>query len=100
MGIAQGVPGVSLAMAGAAGQPSPAAHVASWLVVIGLIAAACACYRVSLWLHPMRTCRRCGGRGKTSGWFPGSASFCRRCENGLVPRLGTRLLDLRVRSAR
>lgn len=110
MGIANNVPEFSLAMARAAAGPASAAHLPSWVITVenlplwviaaGLIAGFSALYRASLWLHPMRSCRRCGGSGRTAGWWPGSAGFCGRCDNGLVPRLGTRVLDLAGKGAR
>jgi hypothetical protein len=81
-----------LALASAASRHAPVApgHAALWLAVIGLAAAWCAVYRVSLWLHPFTLCRRCGGSGITRGFLPWSRAFCRKCDGrGLVPRLGT-----------
>jgi len=67
----------------------------------GLGAAWWAVYRVSLWLHPFRMCRRCGGSGITAGFLPWSRSVCGRCGGrGLVPRLGTKALDMRGRTSR
>jgi len=58
-------------------------------------------YRVSLWLHPFTTCRRCGGSGITAGFLPWTRAFCRKCDGrGLVPRLGTMTADLRGRYPR
>jgi ribosomal protein L40E len=83
-----------LALAQAASQHASAAHglshVTLWLAVTGLAAASVVAYRVSLWLHPFTLCRRCAGTGITSGFFPWSRAFCRKCGGrGLVPRLGT-----------
>jgi hypothetical protein len=62
------------------------------LIGIGVLVVLVIGYRVSLWVHPLTTCRVCGGEGKVSGLF-GGRRFCRRCHGrGLVPRLGTRLL--------
>jgi hypothetical protein len=100
MATAKGVTDLSLALARAAGEPAVASSAEQWVIAAGLVAAFLLLYRVSLWVHPMHRCRRCGGTGRVAGWFPGSAGFCRRCDNGLAPRLGTRVLDLRGRSAR
>ena len=99
MGTAKTAPGISRVLAQAAGQHAATAHVLArlelWLaaaaVAAVLAAAGWVVYRVSLWLHPFTTCRRCGGSGVTSGFVPWSRSFCRRCDGrGLVPRLGVK----------
>jgi hypothetical protein len=70
------------------------------LIVIGLLVLWCVVYRVSLWLHPFTMCRRCGGTGKVSGFLSWTRAFCGKCDGrGLVPRLGTHLLDLKGRKA-
>jgi hypothetical protein len=53
-------------------------------------------YLVSLWCSPMTMCRRCGGTGMSGGWMFGYARrLCSKCGgHKLVPRLGTRLIDL------
>jgi hypothetical protein len=80
-------------------------HVSSGEIVLGIIAITAVlviAYRISLWMYPMSTCRRCGGSGKVSGGFLfGGRAFCGKCGGqGLVPRLGTSLLDLRARPPR
>jgi len=92
MATANGATGLSQALAHLPGS----ANLALIALALGLLFL----YRISLWLHPMRMCRRCGGSGHVSGWFPGSVAFCRSCDRGLVPRFGTRLLDMRARSSR
>jgi hypothetical protein len=69
------------------------------LVIAAVVVVVVIGYRVSLWLHPLTTCRRCGGSGKTPGCL-GGRSFCARCGgDGLVPRLGARAL-VRMRRSR
>jgi hypothetical protein len=98
-------PDLSLALAQSAGPHAAAVHfldqAALLLVLIGLAGAGWLVYRVSLWLHPFTTCRRCGGSGITAGFMPWSRSFCRRCDGrGLVPRLGVKAGELRGRHPR
>ena len=62
-------------------------------LAIGVLAiVAVAGYRVSLWLHPLRRCRRCRGTGKHRGAiFVRAYRLCRVCGgNGRRPRLGSR----------
>ena len=92
--------GLSLALAHAAGQAAGVHAPHGALLLAALAAGGCLAYRVSLWLHPFRLCRRCGGSGVVSGFFPGSRAHCGWCDRGLVPRLGTRLLGLRGRGPR
>jgi hypothetical protein len=91
--------GLSLALAHAASRPATGPHlpgsVGSWVVLAGLAAVAWGVYRVSLWLHPFAMCRRCGGTGHITGFWPWSRAFCYKCHGrGLVPRFGTKLCDL------
>lgn len=48
-------------------------------------------YRVSLWMHPFRRCRRCAGTGKHRGViFLRAYRLCRVCGgNGRRPRFGS-----------
>jgi hypothetical protein len=66
-------------------------------VVVIVLAVA---YRVSLWLLPYVTCRRCDGTGKVRGFFfSWGRDFCPKCGgDGIVPRLGTCLLGASNRS--
>ncbi len=94
-----------LALAHAASRHAAAVHAPGhathWLAVIALAAACIAVYRVSLWLHPFTTCRRCGGSGITARFLPWTRAFCRKCDGrGLVPRLGTMTAGLRGRYPR
>jgi hypothetical protein len=104
MVTAKTAPGLSLALHHAAGH-APAVHAPGGavllLAVIVLAAGGWLLYRVSLWLHPFRMCRRCGGSGIVSGFLPWSKSFCGHCGGrGLVPRLGTTVGGLRGRHPR
>ena len=97
--------GLSSALARAAGQPGFGAHAvghpAFWVAVIALAALSWLVYRVSLWLHPFASCRRCGGSGQIRGFLPWSRAFCYKCNGrGLVPRFGTKVGDLRGRYPR
>lgn len=49
--------------------------VALVIVVLGLVAA----WRVSLWLWPVRPCRRCGGNRKTAGSDERRWGWCSAC---------------------
>jgi hypothetical protein len=105
MATAKGAPELSLALARATSRPGLGAHVPSkttlLLIVIGVAAVCYFVYRVSLWLHPFVMCRRCGGSGKIIGFLSWSRAFCYKCNGtGLVPRLGTRVTDLRGRHLR
>ena len=100
MVTAKTAPEVSLALAHAAGQAAAAHAPGGAALLLAALAAVGLVYRVSLWLHPFRLCRRCGGSGVVSGFFPGSRAHCGWCDRGLVPRLGTRLLGLRGRGPR
>ena len=96
-------PELPLGLAQAAAR-NAGAHVpgAAGLGAAVLLAAGCyLVYRVSLWLHPFRMCRRCGGSGIVTGFLPWSRAFCYKCNGrGLVPRLGTKATDLRGRQPR
>ena len=94
MVTANTAPELTLALAHAAGSRAAAAHApgeaALCLAVAALGAGGWLLWRVSLWLHPFTTCRRCGGSGITAGFLPWTRAFCRKCDGrGLVPRLGT-----------
>jgi hypothetical protein len=81
------------------GQAAAAIHVSS---TEGLALAAAvalvilAAYLFSLWRNPMTMCRRCGGNGTVGGWFFAyGRNWCPKCGgHKLVPRLGTRVMDL------
>ena len=103
MVTAKTAPELSLALDHAAGHAA-AVHAPGGagllLAVIVLAAGGWLAYRVSLWLHPFRMCRRCGGSGVVSG-FLWSKGFCGHCGGcGLVPRLGTAVGGLRGRYPR
>jgi hypothetical protein len=102
---ANGTTGLSPALAQAAGQPGLGAHTVGhaelFLAIIALAALSWLVYRVSLWLHPFASCRRCGGSGQIRGFLPWSRAFCYKCNGrGLVPRFGTKVGDLRGRYPR
>lgn len=63
-------------------------------VLVGVAVVCLAAYRISLWIHPNRPCRPCGGTGKARGViFTWARSRCRKCDgDGMVPRLGTLLI--------
>lgn len=93
MATAKGATGLSQALAHLPGSPLV------WVIV--LVLGFLVVYRFSLFLFPMRMCRRCGGSGHVSGFLGFGAAFCGRCGGrGLVPRLGTYVLDMRARSLR
>ena len=111
MPATKGATGLSLALARTASRVHAGPHVPGKvtlaLIVIGLLVLWYVVYRVSLWIRPFRMCRRCGGSGKVFGFFGflgSTGAFCGKCNGrGLVPRLGTHLLDLkgqRVRASR
>jgi hypothetical protein len=92
--------GVRLALRKASGQagvlhPHLAPHTVVFLIVGAAVVLYLAAYRISLWLHPYRLCRRCGGSGKLGGGLLSWGwSYCGRCgSRGLVPRLGTVVLE-------
>jgi hypothetical protein len=62
-----------------------------YLAIGGLAILSVAGYRVSLWIHPFRRCRRCRGTGKHRGViFIRAYRLCRVCGgNGRRPRLGS-----------
>lgn len=64
------------------------------LILAGVAVLCLAGYRISLWIHPNRRCRPCGGTGKARGViFTWARSYCRKCDgDGMVPRLGTLLI--------
>jgi hypothetical protein len=81
---------------------TPAAHAAglthhAGLVLAGVVVVIAIAYRVSLFLKPFTRCRRCGGSGKARG-FLGGVGYCGHCRDGLVPRLGTVVLQSRRRA--
>ena len=56
-------------------------------------------YVVSVWVHPLRRCRACGGDGKFYGsLLSRTYRECRRCRGrGGYPRWGTAVLGNRRR---
>jgi hypothetical protein len=104
MAPTKSTPGLSLAPAKASALHALAAHlpgaVMLGLVIIGLVVIAGLGYRVSLWLHPCRLCRHCGGSGRVRGFLPWSWSVCGWCDHGLVPRFGAHLVTMRRGASR
>jgi hypothetical protein len=83
----------------ARGHVFPAIHLTPMddLILLGVAATIAAAflvaYLISLSINPFAMCRRCGGTGKVGGmFFSWGRNFCPWCVNGLVPRLGTRML--------
>jgi len=60
--------------------------------VVLIVVLALAGWRISLWLHPYRTCGACNGAGETFGRvFTRSRGACRGCGGtGQVPRIRRR----------
>ena len=63
------------------------------IVAVLAVALAAVLYAVSLRLHPRRSCRACGGSGKTRDRIWRAArGTCPKCLGGQRPRLGVRVL--------
>jgi hypothetical protein len=72
------------------------------VVTLALIAlTSFACWAVSLYLHPFRHCRKCGGTGRTKRLTRRRFDPCKRCTGtGRLQRAGSRTAHRTVLSVR
>jgi DnaJ-class molecular chaperone len=66
-----------------------------------LIAAALACWAVSLYLWPLRPCGKCKGSGRNAGSNPQRFGECKRCGgSGRRQRFGSRTVHRQMLAVR